>query len=71
MLWQQARNSSSACPTLGSSSPSYSPDLNRIEQAFSKLKALLRKAGECTLQATWRRIGDLLEWSTLAERANS
>ena len=26
--------------------PKYSPDLNPVEQAFSKLKALLRKAGE-------------------------
>jgi transposase len=38
--------------------PPYSPDLNPIKQAFSKLKALLRKAGERTLEATWRRIGD-------------
>ena len=37
-----------------------SPDLNPIEQVFAKLKALLRKASERTLEATWRRIGDLL-----------
>jgi hypothetical protein len=40
--------------------PPYSPDLNPIEQVFSKLKALLRKARERTLEATWRRIGGLI-----------
>lgn len=40
--------------------PPYSPDLNPIEQMFSKLKALLRKAAERTVEATWRKIGDLL-----------
>jgi transposase len=29
--------------------PAYSPDLNPIEQVFSKLKALLRKAAERTI----------------------
>ena len=50
--------------------PPYSPDLNPIEQAFAKLKALLRKASERTLEATWRRIGDLLTHFTPAECAN-
>jgi hypothetical protein len=36
------------------------PDLNPIEQVFAKLKTLLRKAGERTIEATWRRIGSLL-----------
>src|ERR1700681_5089045 len=40
--------------------PPYSPDLNPIEQVFAKLKTLLRKAAERTIDATWRRIGDLL-----------
>lgn len=40
--------------------PAYSPDLNPIEQVFSKLKRLLRKADARTLEATWRKIGDLL-----------
>jgi transposase len=40
--------------------PPYSPDLNPIEQAFAKLKTLLRKAEERTVEATWKRIGDLL-----------
>src|SRR5207253_9356100 len=40
--------------------PPYSPDLNPIEQVFAKLKTLLRKAEERTVEATWRRIGTLL-----------
>jgi DDE superfamily endonuclease len=38
----------------------YSPDLNPIEQVFSKLKALLRKAAERTVPKLWRRIRALL-----------
>ena len=41
--------------------PPYSPDLNPIEQVFAKLKLLLRKAAERTVEATWKRIGQLLE----------
>ena len=41
--------------------PPYSPDLNPIEQVFAKLKTLLRKAAERTVEATWRRIGALLD----------
>ena len=41
--------------------PAYSPDLNPIEQVFSKLKTLLRKADERTMEATWKRIGSLLD----------
>ena len=40
--------------------PKYSPDLNPIEQVFAKLKRLLRKAEERTVDALWRRIGTLL-----------
>jgi Transposase and inactivated derivatives len=40
--------------------PPYSPDLNPIEQAFAKLKALLRKAAERTVDALWDRIGQIL-----------
>jgi transposase len=40
--------------------PPYSPDLNPIEQVFSKLKTLLRKSDARTVEATWRRIGELL-----------
>ena len=41
--------------------PPYSPDLNPIEQVFSKLKALLRKAAERTYDKLWRLIGKLLD----------
>lgn len=41
--------------------PPYSPDLNPIEQVFAKLKLLLRKAAERTVEATWQRIGSLLD----------
>ena len=41
--------------------PPYSPDLNPIEQIFAKLKHLLRKAAERTADATWQRIGSLLD----------
>lgn len=40
--------------------PPYSPDLNPIEQLFAKLKTLLRKADERSVEATWQRIGSLL-----------
>ena len=41
--------------------PRYSPDLNPIEQVFAKLKTLLRKAAERTVEAVWKRIGSLLK----------
>ena len=41
--------------------PPYSPDLNPIEQVFSKIKTLLRKAEERTVEGVWRRIGKLLD----------
>jgi transposase len=41
--------------------PPYSPDLNPIEMAFSKLKTLLRKAAERTVPALWDRIGQALD----------
>ena len=41
--------------------PKYSPDLNPIEQVFSKLKHFLRKAQERTCERTWDRIGSLLK----------
>jgi transposase len=50
--------------------PPYSPDLNPIEQVFAKLKTLLRKAGERTVEATWKRIGALLGAFTPQECAN-
>jgi len=50
--------------------PPDSPDLNPIEQVFAKLKTLLRKAAERTIQATWQRIGELLDQFTASECAN-
>jgi transposase len=50
--------------------PPYSPDLNPIEQVFAKLKTLLRKADERSVEATWRRVGELLNVFTPAECAN-
>ena len=50
--------------------PPYSPDLNPIEQAFAKLKALLRKAAERSKDGLWNAIGSLLELFPPAECAN-
>lgn len=50
--------------------PPYSPDLNPIEQAFSKLKAHLRKAAARTLEALWATIASLLPLFTLHECRN-
>jgi transposase len=50
--------------------PPYSPDLNPIEQVFAKLKALLRKADERSVEAVWRRIGSLLAHFKPTECAN-
>ena len=50
--------------------PKYSPDLNPIENAFSKLKAGLRKAAERSTEALWNRIGQLVQDFTPSECAN-
>jgi transposase len=50
--------------------PPYSPDLNPIEQAFAKLKALLRTAAARTVAALWNAIGQLLDAFTPAECAH-
>jgi transposase len=49
--------------------PSYSPDLNPIEQAFAKLKALLRAKALRTVEALWKALGTLLDCFTSAECA--
>ncbi len=41
--------------------PAYSPDLNPIEMAFSKLKAALRKGAKRTVKEFWRLIGKLVK----------
>ena len=50
--------------------PPYSPDLNPIEQVFAKLKTLLRKAAVRSVDAVWKRIGDLLDRFPPTEGAN-
>ena len=50
--------------------PPYSPDLNPIENAFSKLKAGLRKASERTVESLWDTIGSLIPTFTPRECAN-
>jgi len=50
--------------------PPYSPDFNPIENAFSKLKALLRKAAARIVEQLWRVIGDSLDAFTPTECAN-
>jgi transposase len=50
--------------------PPYSPDLNPIERAFAKLKALLRRAAARTREALWTAIGRALDTYTAAECRN-
>jgi transposase len=50
--------------------PPYSPDLNPIENAFSKLKRLLRAAAERTADRLWAAIGRLLDRFTPRECRN-
>jgi transposase len=50
--------------------PPYSPDFNPIENAFAKLKALLRKAAERTVDALWAAIGRLMDTFTPTECTN-
>jgi transposase len=50
--------------------PPYSPDFNPIENAFAKLKALLRAAAERTVDALWTTIGSLIDRFTPDECAN-
>jgi transposase len=50
--------------------PPYSPDLNPIEQAFAKYKALLRKATERTVEGLWQSIGRIADLFSPAECRN-
>ena len=50
--------------------PPYSPDLNPIEMAFSKLKALLRARAIRTVDALWKALGDLCDSFSPGECAN-
>jgi transposase len=51
--------------------PPYSPDLNPLENLFSNLQALLKKAAPRSLGALWNDIGTLLDAFSSAECANS
>jgi transposase len=50
--------------------PPYSPDFNPIEKAFAKLKALLRKAAERTVDGLCTAIGNLIGHITPTECKN-
>ena len=50
--------------------PPYSPDLNPIEQVFAKLKHLMRAAETRHVEATWRKVGELLDTFSNEECAN-
>jgi transposase len=50
--------------------PPYSPEFNPIENAFAKLKAMLRKAAERTLDGLWVAVGRVVATFTPAESAN-
>jgi transposase len=50
--------------------PPYSPDLNLIERMFAKLKHLLREARPRDVEATWRKVGELLDFFSPGECEN-
>lgn len=50
--------------------PPYSPDMNPIEMAFSKLKALLRQEPQRTIDALWDQVGKLVERFSPQQCAN-
>ena len=50
--------------------PPYSPDFNPIENAFAKLKSILRKAAARTIPDLWDAIRDALPQFTPAQCAN-
>ena len=50
--------------------PPYSPHLNPIEQVFAKLTNMMRKAQPRDVEATWRKVGQLLELFSPQECAN-
>ncbi|MHC2486337.1 transposase [Sinorhizobium meliloti] len=50
--------------------PPYSPDFNPIDNAFSKLKALLRARAERSVDALWNTVGDIVKLVEPKECAN-
>ncbi|MEO1680672.1 MAG: transposase, partial [Pseudomonadota bacterium] len=50
--------------------PPYSPDLNPIEQAFSKLKHCMRNTSARTRETLWRAVGPILDRFSAQDCAN-
>lgn len=50
--------------------PPYSPDLNPIEQSFSKIKHWMRTAQKRSVEDTWRHVGRLVPTPSPHECAN-
>lgn len=50
--------------------PPYSPDLNPIEMAISKVKALLRKLSRRTVEGVYNAIGEALASITPQDARN-
>jgi len=50
--------------------PPYSPDLNPIEQTFSKIKHWMRSAQKRSKEGVWRKVGSIIETVTAKECAN-
>jgi len=50
--------------------PPYSPDFNPIENVFSKLKKIVRKAKVRKMEDLWRKLGELCDVCSPKERQN-
>jgi transposase len=50
--------------------PPYSPDFNPIENAFSKMKAMLRKAAARTIDDLWKAIATIIDTYSHQECVN-
>jgi transposase len=50
--------------------PPYSPDFNPIENAFPRLKAMMRAKAERTTSALWKAVRSIVDLFTPAECAN-
>ena len=50
--------------------PPYSPDLNPIELAFSKLKAHMKRLAPRTVDSLWKSVGNVLELFSKQECSN-
>jgi hypothetical protein len=67
-----ARSAGLSAPSMHGSSSCHltAPTSIRSSKSFAKLKILLRKAKERTIEGVWRRIGNLLQHFTPQECAN-